>query len=305
MTYSPLDRAAILLLSLNDAAKSAILAQLSDDEVTLLINATRKIGVVPSTLAQDITHDFAQGLSTGVIGAENAITAHLSHERQTKLAKPADTAWTRLESLPDALLAEHLSNERAEVVAVLLSKITKEKAASLLALFNQTFSAELLAHLARLKPVNDAMIAKAADETIVSKLKSLDHSAQEQQTVGLLEMLSPSLASGVLQTLALEDKDLALMLANDMLTFPKIMQYEGKKLQNILQDVPPLTLAESLAPSSPAERQIMLMHLSKNAAYMVEDELELMEDLPLEVSQKARAWIVSLARLKLKEPAYA
>lgn len=289
-------RAAVILLSLNETAKRTLLAKLSDDEIRKIIESIKTLGRVNKETVQQLLEEFSQHIHEGVIGEEQEaerLKNHLPPERLLAMNKPPETTWTKLENISDTLLAEQLYKERPEIVAVLLKKLSNTKAVSLLRLFPAPYSAEILKTYARLKPINEEIIAKVTDETLLSKLNALDFTRQERETVTLLELLPHEIAD---ELLAYLDKPLAESLDAGRMTFEKLKQFETVFLHGLMSNIPHDTLSKALALSQPDEVEFFLLHLSKKAASFVEDEMELNSDLSIEECHKARRDIVAKAR---------
>jgi flagellar motor switch protein FliG len=289
-------RAAVILLSLNDTAKRTLLAKLSDAEILKIIESIKTLGRVNKETVQQLLEEFSEHIHEGVIGEEQEaerLKTHLAPERLLAMNKPPETTWTKLESISNELLAEQLYKERPEIVAVLLKKLSNTKTASLLRLFPTPYAAEILKAYARLKPINEEIIAKVTDETLLSKLNALDFSSEEREAVKLLELLPNETADELLSHL---DKSLAESLEAGRMTFEKLKLLDTAFLHRLMSDIPHELLSKALALSQPDEVEFFLLHLSKKAASLVEDDMELNSDLSIEDCHKARRLIVTMAR---------
>lgn len=298
-------KAAVVLLSLSDHAKKALLAEMSDTEVMKVLTAIKTLGIVDADVVQSLNSSFHDNIKPngGVVGeevmADSIITHHLDSARLEALVKPQSDVWARLENLPNELLVKQFAGENAGLVAVVLSKLPQDKLLNLLPLFSHDKARDILVAFTQLRPLSrDALeqVSNALDVTILSRLEQMDNRTQLNKTVSLLERFEPHFAKDMLDSLKQEQPELAVSLQGQMLSIEKLMSYSQSQLFKLLQDVPHNTLALALLDEEPNVIEFYLHHLSQNASNMVQEEMDLLVSSDKSVISAAKNEILALAR---------
>ncbi len=128
-------KAAILMLTVNEEHSSLMFGRMDDDEIKELSQAMANLGMMSADMVERVFVEFASQISaTGSLmgsyeSAERALTSGgLDRERisiiMEEIRGPAGrTLWDKLGNVNEELLAAYLRNEYPQTVAVVLSKL--------------------------------------------------------------------------------------------------------------------------------------------------------------------------------------
>src|SRR5215210_7938574 len=157
-------RAAVLLLMLGDRYGGAIWSMLDEDEIKLVSYAMAKLGSISSKTVENLMVDFLSHLSSagGVTGSldrtERLLSKMFPSERVSAIMSDIKLAssrrmWQRLPQIEPEVLASFLRNEYPQTVAVILSRMSPEHTARVLAILPDAFAVEVLNRMLKLESV--------------------------------------------------------------------------------------------------------------------------------------------------------
>ncbi|MFQ5959169.1 MAG: flagellar motor switch protein FliG, partial [Alphaproteobacteria bacterium] len=158
------DRAAVLLLSLNEEQAMKLFAMMDDDEIKEISQRMSTLGSVGSDVVERLFIDFAAQISStgSLVGSYDSVERLLSKtidkERvehiMEEIRGPAGrTMWDKLGNVNETVLANYLKNEYPQTVAVVLSKIKSDHAARVLSALPEDFSMEVVMRMLRMEAV--------------------------------------------------------------------------------------------------------------------------------------------------------
>ena len=140
-----LDKAAIILMTMDQARVQQIFARLDDDEIRRVSRAMTTLGRTDGDLVTQTVAEFqsALGRAGSLIGSahntERMLRQVLPPKRQRRSfrtfpARPAARVWEKLTQTTPELLAGYLGEELPQTAAVVLAKLPAQDAARVLAL---------------------------------------------------------------------------------------------------------------------------------------------------------------------------
>ncbi|MEP4193017.1 MAG: flagellar motor switch protein FliG, partial [Sneathiella sp.] len=168
------DKAAVLMLALGEEHSSAIWSRLDEEEIKEISQAMSTLGTVPAEVMEALFMEFAGGISS----TGNLIGNYEATERLLLKALPSDkvegimeeirgpagrTMWDKLANVNEAVLANYLKNEYPQTVAVVMSKITPDHAAKVLATLPEDFSLEVVNRMLQMESVQKEVLDKIED----------------------------------------------------------------------------------------------------------------------------------------------
>ena len=137
-------KAAILMLSLNEERSATLFSLMDDEEIKELSVVMASLGKVNSNVVEQLFIEFMDRISnTGMLmgtyeSTERLLGKALDKDRVSiimeEIRGPAGrTMWDKLGNVNEHVLANYLKNEYPQTIAVILSKIKAEHAAKVIA----------------------------------------------------------------------------------------------------------------------------------------------------------------------------
>ncbi|MCH8197110.1 MAG: flagellar motor switch protein FliG, partial [Proteobacteria bacterium] len=148
-------KAAIMMLSLNEDQAASIFTLMDDEEIKEISQHMASLGDVRANTVERLFSEFVEQISAGgsLIGTyestERLLLKSIGKDRVDNIMEeirgPAGrTMWDKLGNVSEQVLSNYLKNEYPQTVAVVLTKIKPDHAASVLGILPEAFAMEVV-----------------------------------------------------------------------------------------------------------------------------------------------------------------
>ena len=315
---SGLQKAAVLLIALGPEKSASIFRYLKEDEIeelTLEIANTRSIA---PQLKDDIINEFyqvclaQQYISEGGIGyAKDLLDKALGEERAqqviTKLTASLQVRPFEFVRKTDASqVLNFIQDEHPQTIAMILSYLSPNQASMIIGSLDPEKQADVAKRIAMMDRTSPDVI-KEVESVLERKLASLAN--QDYTIVGgvdaivsILNTVDRSTEKHIMETLEVEEPELADEIRKKMFVFEDILLLDDRAIQRVLRDVENSDLAIALKGSNDEVMCAILKNLSKRLAAMIEEDMEFMGPVRMKDVEEAQQKIVAVIR-KLEDSA--
>ncbi len=315
---SGLQKAAVLLIALGPEKSASIFRYLKEDEIeqlTLEIANTRSIA---PQLKDDIINEFyqvclaQQYISEGGIGyAKDLLDKALGEERAqqviTKLTASLQVRPFEFVRKTDASqVLNFIQDEHPQTIAMILSYLSPNQASMIIGSLDPEKQADVAKRIAMMDRTSPDVI-KEVESVLERKLASLAN--QDYTIVGgvdaivnILNTVDRSTEKHIMETLEVEEPELADEIRKKMFVFEDILLLDDRAIQRVLRDVENSDLAIALKGSNDEVKGAILKNLSKRLAAMIEEDMEFMGPVRMKDVEEAQQKIVAVIR-KLEDSA--
>ena len=276
---SGLQKAAVLLIALGPEKSASIFRYLKEDEIeelTLEIANTRSIA---PQLKDDIINEFyqvclaQQYISEGGIGyAKDLLDKALGEERAqqviTKLTASLQVRPFEFVRKTDASqVLNFIQDEHPQTIAMILSYLSPNQASMIIGSLEAEKQADVAKRIAMMDRTSPDVI-KEVESVLERKLASLAN--QDYTIVGgvdaivsILNTVDRSTEKHIMETLEVEEPELADEIRKKMFVFEDILLLDDRAIQRVLRDVENSDLAIALKGSNEEVKGAILKNLSK------------------------------------------
>ncbi|GIM47799.1 flagellar motor switch protein FliG [Collibacillus ludicampi] len=305
-------KAAILLISLGPEMSAKIFKHLREDEIeqlTLEIANVRKIEAEQKEEVIEEFHqicvaqeyiskggiDYAKEILEKALGPQKAIdiinrlTASLQ-VRPFDFARKAD---------PKQIL-NFIQNEHPQTIALVLSYLEPQQAAMILSALPHEMQADIARRIAIMDQTSPEIISQV-ERVLENKLSQM--AVHEFSNVGGIDSLVQVLngvdrttEKTILETLGLQDPELAEEIKKRMFVFEDIVMLDNRAIQRVIREVDTSDLALALKVSSEEVREVVFHNMSKRMVETFKQDMELMGPVRLRDVEEAQQRIVSIIR---------
>jgi len=305
-------KAAILLVALGSETSSEIFKNLHSDEVENLTHEISKLEKVPSSVLQSVSQEFYQMIRAqqyvaagGMDYAEEVLTQALGLEKAenilTRIRRSLRVkGFNVLKEVDPNQLLNFIQKEHPQTIALVLTQIDPEQAASIVADLPVELQQEVLFRFATMDSVTQDMV-KQVEQILESRIdfsQGGEKLGGIKPTADILNMLGRSAEKKILESIAEEDAELATEIKNLMFIFEDIVMLDDRSIQRVLKeiDTDDLTLALKAVEDDVKDR--ILQNMSQRASDMIEEEMEFMGPVRLsEVESAQRKIVETILRL--------
>ena len=317
-SISGVQKAAVLLIALGPEKSSMIFKHLKEEEIeelTLEIANTRSI---TPQLKDDVINEFyevclaQQYIAEGGIGyakelLEKALGSEKAMDVIGKLTASLQVKPFEFVRKADASqILNFIQDEHPQTIALILSYLSPQQSAIIigsLAPDRQAVVAKRVAVMDRTSPD----VIKEVERVLETKLSSLVN--QDYTVVGgvdavveILNAVDRGTEKHIMETLEIEDPELADEIRKKMFVFEDILLLDDRAIQRVLRDVDNNDLAIALKGSNEQVQAVIFNNLSKRLAAMIKEDMEFMGPVRMKDVEEAQQKIVNIIR-KLEDSA--
>ena len=307
------DRAAVMVMLLEDDQAARILSELEPGELRLHGEKMCALGEIqPEVIAQAIAQFVERTESMGMVAHDRVgqvrslMTRALGDVKAGNLmeriapdeAKPSPLELARW--LNASALMPLIEGEHPQAIAVLLVQLDPEVAAEVLHALPLSIQPEVVHRIATLGPVSPEAIAMLED--MLARQMARDQGPPGYDLGGVREAADIVNNSGkamekrVLTEIAKLDKVLARQIESEMFKFEHLFTLDAQAMGMLLREVGSDTLIDALKGISEEERKCFFRAMSSRAAEGVMDEIAARGRIKLAEVVEAQRQIVAAAR---------
>lgn len=308
----PTQKAAVFLMSIGEESASEVMKHMGPKEV-------QRIGIAMTTvkdLSKDMVNTVIGEFMTTVnkqtslgVGVDDYVRNVLhSALGEDKAAGVIDRILLGgnsqgLESLKwmqPKSVAELISNEHPQIIAIILSYLESDMAAEIIIEFPEKVRSDLLLRIATLESVQPAAM-RELNETLEKQLKG--GSNIQSSTIGgvkaaadILNFIETSAEAAIMEKVKEVDEDLGQEIQDLMFVFENLMGVDDRAMQTILREVSTDSLLLAMKAADDELKEKIYANMSKRAAEMLRDDLEAKGPVKLSEVETAQKEILSIAR---------
>jgi flagellar motor switch protein FliG len=305
-------RAAILLMALGEECASAVLKQLGPREVQALGYEMTQLKNIHRELVNKVLADFSESIeqqSGLVIGTDefvrNVLMQALGNDRATNLMDRIvrDNKNKGLESfrwLDARSIAEILRYEHPQIIAIVLAHLEPDQAAEVVTNFPEHLRSDVLLRVANI----DSIQPEALQE--LNKIMENHFSGNanvKMSSIGgvkvaaqILNHIDSALENEILDNIREIEPEIGQSIQDVMFVFDNLIDLVDRDIQTILREISSEALILGLRGSSNAVREKIYRNMSKRAAEMLKDDLEIKGPVKIKDVEKAQKEILSTIR---------
>lgn len=303
-------KAAIFMLSLSEDQSAKMFAMMDDEEIRELSQIMSSLGSINSKVVERLFIEFADQISSAgsLVGTyestERLLAKALGSERvdqiMEELRGPAGrTMWDKLGNVNEAVLANYLKNEYPQTVAVVLSKIRPDHAASVLAILPENFSMEVIMRMLSMESVQKEILDHVEKTLRTEFMTNLARTARQdshEMMANIFNTLDRGTESRFLAALEERNRESAEKIKQLMFTFDDLIRVDNAGVQILLRQIDKAQLAVALKGGSEEVRELFFANMSERAAKIMREDMEAMGAVRLKDVDDAQAGVVTIAK---------
>jgi flagellar motor switch protein FliG len=308
----PIDRAAILLMSMGEKDAAEILKQMGPKEVQKVgtaMSALRTVSQdnVESVLSQFISECNSQS-SLGV-GTEayinNMLVEALGETRARGLMDRILTGgsatgihslkWMDARSVADAIRHEH-----PQIQAVVLSHLEPDQSASILSQLPDKSRLDVLLRVATLESVQPDALKElniVLEKQFSGKAaKPTTSIAGTKLAADIMNSLDKTIEAELMEAIKGVDEELGVRIQDLMFVFDNLREVDDRGIQSLLREVSSEVLILALKGADDYLKEKIFSNMSKRAAELLRDDLEAKGPVRIAEVDVAQKEILTIAR---------
>ncbi len=305
-------KAAVLLISLGPDVAAQVYQHLSEEEMERLTLEISSVQKVNSKEKEEILEQFHQiavaqdYISQGGIGyARTVLEKAVGSEEATNIigrltsslqVKPFDFARR---ADPGQIL-NFIQNEHPQTIALVLSYLDAAQSGQILSELPQELQADIARRIATMDSTSPEIISQV--EQILEKKLSTTVTQDYTETGGIqavvevLNGVDRSTERTILDSLEIQDPELAEEIKKRMFVFEDIVTLDNRAIQRVIREVENEDLRLSLKVSSDEVKDLVFNNMSQRMSETFQEEMEVMGPVRLRDVEEAQTRVVTAIR---------
>lgn len=309
---SGIQKAAILLISLGPEKSATVFKHLKEDEIESLTLEIANTRSVSPDLKEQVLEEFyevclaQQYIAEGGIGYAKELLDKALGEEKAKDVIGRLTASLQVRPFefvrkadPSQLL-NFIQDEHPQTIALILAYLPANQASAVVSSLPPDKQADVAKRIALMDRTSPDII-KEVERVLEKKLSSLVN--QDYTIVGgvdaivsILNTVDRSTEKHIMETLEIEEPELADEIRRKMFVFEDILTLDNRAIQTVLREVDNSELATALKNANEDVQNCIFANLSSRLAAMIKEDMEYMGPVRLKDVEEAQQKIVNIIR---------
>jgi flagellar motor switch protein FliG len=305
-------KAAILLLQLDRAASTKVMAQMKDAELSDLTTEIARVGEITPEMSAAVLKEFGMMISNGSTahgGADQsrdllvaAVGQARADEILGKLSNTVfDVPFKFLQNADPRQLLSFISDEHPQTIALVLAHIPAPLASKVLAGLVPELQANVahrIATMDRTSPEVIRQVEMSLERRMSTMLVPADLSAVGgvQPLVEIINRADRGTEKLILEGLEERDSELADEVRSRMFVFEDLINLDDRAVQLVLRQVEVANLAIALKGVSLTVRDKVMTNMSERASITLAEEIELLGPVRVQTVEEAQTEVVRVIR---------
>ena len=306
------EKAATLLIALGPEYSADIFKHLKEEEIEELTLEIASIKTVSSEEKEQIMEEFYQiCLAQNYIAEGGIAYAREILEKALGTQKALDIINKLTASLqvrpfefvrktdPSQLL-NFLQKEHPQTIALILAYLAPQQASQLISGLNPDKQVDVARRIATMDRTSPDVI-KEVENILIKNLSSLvtedfTSAGGIQTIVDILNSVDRGTERHIIETLDVEDAELAEEIKKRMFVFEDILLLDSRSIQRFLREVENNVLAVALKGATEEVGKVIYANISKRLVEMIKEDIEFMGPVRLKDVEEAQQRIVNIIR---------
>lgn len=306
------DQAAILLMSLGEADAAEVLRHLGPKEVQRIGTAMAQMKNVKQSQVSAVLSGFMDEVRTLTgLGSDsdsyirNMLVTALGEDKASGLVdrillggntSGLDTLkWMEARSVADVI-----RNEHPQIQAIVTSYLDPDQAAEVLGYLSEKMRIDIMMRVASLDTVQPSALQELND--ILEKQFTGNASSQTKAVGGyktaaeIMNHLEGSIEEDLMDSIKELDEDMGNQIQDLMFVFENLKDVDDQGIQKLLREVSSEVLIVALKGADGELQEKIFNNMSKRAAELLRDDLEVKGPVRLSEVETAQKEILTIAR---------
>jgi flagellar motor switch protein FliG len=305
------EKAAIFMLALGEEHTSKLFQSMDEVEILEISQTMATLGKVSSSIVERLFIDFAEQMSSSssLVGTYDSTERLLAKSGLSKdkignimeeIRGPAGrTMWEKLGNVSEEVLANFLQKEYPQTVAVVLSKISTEHAARVLALIPEGFALEVVHRMLRMESIQKEVlddIEKTLRIEFMANLAKTTRRDSHELMAEIFNSMDRGIEARIMGSLEQTAPDAAEKIRSLMFTFEDLGGLDPTSIQTIIRAADKEKLPTALKGATDTLKDLFFSNMSERAAKIMKEDMGAMGPVRLKDVEEAQQYIVTVAK---------
>ncbi|MBN8521039.1 MAG: flagellar motor switch protein FliG [Alphaproteobacteria bacterium] len=305
------EKAAIFMLALGEDHTAKIFEHMDDEEILEISQTMASLGKVNSNVVERLFVDFAEQMTSAnsLLGTQDSterllLKAGMKQDKINSIMEeirgPAGrTMWEKLANVNEDVLASFLQKEYPQTVAVVMSKITNDHAARVLAALPESFAMEVIHRMLRMEVVQKEVledVEKTLRTEFMANLSRTSRRDSHEMMAEIFNSLDRTAEQKFMEQLEKTVPESADKIRSLMFTFEDLQKLDPAAVQTLIRACDKEKLPAALKGATETIRDLFFSNMSERAAKIMKEDMAAMGPVRLKDVEESQQYIVSVAK---------
>jgi len=313
--YTPVEKVAILLASMDGDTAAKVLQHLEPKLVLQVTRAIRELGVVSGASRDLAITDCMSGIREmggAISGDEEMANALLTQALGEKRAASllTETPETKRNAFPELAemdadqVASILGREQTGIIALVLRYLPNSMAAEILNLLPPDTSKRVIVFMCTCEPPSEEVVSRV-EKLLTSQLgphkkaRKVEGSSNVDVVSAIVQHTKRSVEADLLSAIEEKSETIANQVRDRLFTFEDIVRISDVGMRRLMSEIDMEVLATALRNTSTEVQDRFLNNMSKRAAEGLREEMEYAQKVRMsEVEVKQREIVNTIRALE-------
>ena len=312
INLSPVDQAAILLMSLGEGDAAEILKHMGPKEVQRIGTAMSHLNNVQQAEVEVVLTNFLEDVRTltGLgMGADsyirNMLVTALGEDKANGLIDRIllggnTTGLDTLKWMEARSVADIIRNEHPQIQAIVIAYLEPDQASEIMTYFPEKVRLDIMMRVASLDTVQPSALQELND---ILEKQFAGNAASQTKAMGgykvaaeIMNNLDSSIEAELMDAIKEVDEDMGTQIQDLMFVFDNLKEVEDRGIQALLREVSSEVLIVALKGADEGLQEKVFKNMSKRAAELLRDDLEAKGPVRVSEVETAQKEILTIAR---------
>lgn len=302
---SGVEKVAALLSLVGEDAATQIFKHLDPLELARIVPMMAKVKLSPEE-AKTVVKDFYDKAKTAMLAVDEEyikkiLTKAFGEDQAKKMMEKIESgasAFDILRWLDSGAVAQMLTREHPQTIAIVLAHLEPTQAAEVLAKLPEHIKIDVSLRIASLDQISPAVLGELED-VLQSQLQSYTRGRKIggiKTVAEIMNQLDRASEDLILKNIEEKDQILADEIRKLMFTFDDLIQIDDRGIQMVLKEITTDDLALALKMASDELKTKIFKNMSQRAVQILREEMEAKGAVRVSDVEKAQMNIVRAAR---------
>jgi len=308
-----MQKLAALLVMLGTDSAAQILKQFQPREIEAISREMARFNLITRRQQQEILQEFSEvavaastSISAGVEVTRNTLERALgSFKASDVMGRVVSTraplgAMQTIADMDPRSIFNLIRDEQAQAITFVISHLSPEKAAQVLALLRTEQRDMVIDRLATLAPtpveVGEKVVEVLNAKLGVKQTRAMAQTGGITSTADVLNAMDKAVSRECLASMEERNPELSTAIRKKMFTFEDLLLFEAPVIQRIMREIDMRDLTLALKKASEPLKRLMLSNISRRAAESVTEELAFLGHVKLRDVEAAQFRIIDAVR---------
>ncbi|MEW6739030.1 MAG: flagellar motor switch protein FliG [Nitrospirota bacterium] len=302
---SGVEKVAALLSIVGEDAATQIFKHLDPLELARIVPMMAKVKLSPDE-AKSVVKDFYDKAETAMLSVDEdyikkILTKAFGEDQAKKLMEKIESgasAFDILRWLDSSAVANMLTREHPQTIAIVLAHLEPTQAAEVLAKLPEHIKIDVSLRIASLDQISPAILGELED-VLQSQLQSYTRGRKIggiRTVAEIMNQMDRASEDLILKNIEEKDQILADEIRKLMFTFDDLIHIDDRGIQMVLKEITTDDLALALKMASDELKAKIFKNMSQRAVQILKEEMEAKGAVRVSDVEKAQMNIVRVAR---------